>query len=838
MSVPDSLLNRIAGTAAVATKSEVAIITVTDRQDNIIRVVGGHNINVRGITGSIIHVDAESFCGVVTSTGQYAVTRNLAQLPTPVRTPMECCGVKTVLAVPVKNETNGTTSGVLFLGSRRFSNEHQAAETAQAIALLVGQSYDNERLLFELIHEVHDLKWLASITDRIRLEDSHDQVVGAVLESGCEVLDADAVILFTLNDDSPKLKLAASHGLPSSIIRADNTTQHRLLLDTLDMVDPLVIQDTQQLSESDPWKEMVLDVTVRSILVVQLRHHGSPIGLLLVLYKRPGAAGERKTELCRLLAADAAVALNYSRVLDQSRALIHELETVNARLEQQAVQDGLTGLANHRAFHQRLTEFVHRVGRYGESFSVAMLDVDHFKAYNDAYGHQEGDLALQQIARMISEEIRESDIAARYGGEEFAVILPHTPKSHGRIALERIRKAIDNFQFPNGKLTISGGIAECPVDGVTPNEVLEKADRALYHAKLTGRNRVCLWAASPDDQTKTETVGDGKNVSVLVVEYDQDARAALEHALKQAGYDLHRASTTNEAIDLLRSRKFDIMLSDALILGTDGMQILGLASSIHPMMPIVLTTVPSMAGVARQAMQHGVTDLLVKPFNELELPVVIERNLERKRLERQMLLEKSTGILLQAIDALVAAIDAKDRLTAGHTAKVTHIALAIADTLGLPSEERYTLELAARLHDIGKLSLPDSALNKPGALSDEEWAAMQRHPAVGSQIVGAIEELSYIATIVRHHHERLDGKGYPDGLQGEAIPFLSRIIAVADAFEAMTSERSYRQRMTPQEAIEELRRCVGTHYSSDIVEALVESLRLGALEDKLFSQAA
>jgi HD-GYP domain-containing protein (c-di-GMP phosphodiesterase class II) len=231
-------------------------------------------------------------------------------------------------------------------------------------------------------------------------------------------------------------------------------------------------------------------------------------------------------------------------------------------------------------------------------------------------------------------------------------------------------------------------------------------------------------------------------------------------------------------------------------------------------------------------MRHGVTDLLVKPFNEHELPVVIERNLERKRLERQMLLEKSTGILLQAIDALVAAIDAKDHLTAGHTTRVTHLALAIADTLGLPSEERYTLELASRLHDIGKISLPDSALNKPGALSDEEWLAMQRHPAVGSQIVGSIEELSYIATIVRHHHERLDGKGYPDGLQGEAIPFLSRIITVADAFEAMTSERSYRQKMTTEEAIAELRRCVNTHYSADIVEAFVESLRIGALDDQ------
>jgi putative nucleotidyltransferase with HDIG domain len=322
------------------------------------------------------------------------------------------------------------------------------------------------------------------------------------------------------------------------------------------------------------------------------------------------------------------------------------------------------------------------------------------------------------------------------------------------------------------------------------------------------------------------------------MENSPEARIALENALRQANYDLCKASSTGEAMELLRTRKFDIMLSDSLILGTDGLQVLGLASSIHPMMPIVLTTAPSMANLAKEAMQHGVTDLVVEPFNEHEIPVVIERNLERKRLERQMLLQKSTGILLQAIDALVAAIDAKDRMTAGHTTRVTHLSLAMADTLGLPSEERYTLELAARLHDIGKLSLPDSALNKSGRLSEEEWAIMRRHPAVGSQIVGSIEELSYIATIVRHHHERLDGRGYPDGLQGEAIPFLSRIIAVADAFEAMTSERSYRQKKTTDEAIVELRKCVGTHYSSDIVEALVESLKIGSVEGQSLDDAA
>jgi response regulator RpfG family c-di-GMP phosphodiesterase len=319
-------------------------------------------------------------------------------------------------------------------------------------------------------------------------------------------------------------------------------------------------------------------------------------------------------------------------------------------------------------------------------------------------------------------------------------------------------------------------------------------------------------------------------VRVLIVENDQEARRTLEECLAKAGYEMHYASSAAQAAELLRTRKFDIMLSDTLVLGAEGVEVLGLATAIHPTMPIVLTAEPSMAGAAREAMRHGVTDLLVTPFNENELPVVIERNIERKRLERQMLLEKSTGILLQAIDALVAAIDAKDRMTAGHTTRVTHICLAIADTLGMPSEERYTLELAARLHDIGKISLPDSALNKSGALSEEEWAAMMRHPAVGSQIVGAIGDLSYVATIVRHHHERLDGKGYPDGLQGEAIPLLARIIGVADAFEAMTSERSFRRKMSSAEAISELRRCVNTHYSAEIVEALVESLRSGTVD--------
>lgn len=834
----EKLLAYLASVAAQSSSSEVAAVLLADHEQMLLCSVAGHNLAADSLASLTVLMDEEHLYGRIIVTGEEVVIRNSDDhLPSNISVLMERHRLRAMLVIPITSEVE--VLGALVIGTRRRGYGRSLVRVVRALADLAAVSMEKIKLLSDLERELQDMKWLTTITDKIHLEQGYDEVTKAVLVAGMEVLDPDAMAVYLPNDDVTSLTCVAASGMPVSTVAGTGADQQAALLDALQSRDPLVVSDLRKLSRDDPFATLILDVNVRSVLGLQLRHKGTPIGLLLAFYRQPNAVGPRCLELSKMLVLEAAVALNYSRLLEQSNSLVRELEEANARLAKQATQDGLTGLANHRAFHQRLSEQLHRVGRYGEIFSLAMIDVDHFKAYNDAYGHQEGDLALQAIARIISNSLRESDFAARYGGEEFTIVLPQTPKVHTRVAMDRIRKAIDTFSFPNGKLTISVGVAECPIDGVISNEVLEKADRALYHAKLTGRNRVCVWAAPVEQQTpRTEFGPDTPMVSVLVVEMDHDARRAVEGALLQAGYDLHRANSTQEAMELLRSRKFDIMLSDAIVLGTEGLEVLGLASSIHPTMPIVLTTVPSMAGAAREAMRHGVTDLLMKPFNEHELPVVLERNIERKRLERQMLLQKSTDILLQAIDALVAAIDAKDRLTAGHTARVTHLSLAMSDALALASEERYTLELAARLHDIGKLSLPDSALNKNGALTDEEWASMRRHPAVGSQIVGAIEELTYVATIVRHHHERLDGKGYPDGLQGEAIPLLSRIIAVADAFEAMTSDRAYRARMTPEEAVEELRRCVGTHYSSEVVEALVVSLHTGALDDDALDAAA
>jgi putative two-component system response regulator len=244
-------------------------------------------------------------------------------------------------------------------------------------------------------------------------------------------------------------------------------------------------------------------------------------------------------------------------------------------------------------------------------------------------------------------------------------------------------------------------------------------------------------------------------------------------------------------------------------------------SAIHPDMPIVLIAQELSVEASREALRRGASDMLIVPHDLAELlPAVIERNLERCRLEKRRLTQKSTGIMLQTIEALVAAIDAKDHCTVGHSQRVTALALAISDELDISNEERYALELAAKLHDIGKLGLPDGALNKQSPLTQEEWLAMREHPSLGSRIVGAIDDLAYVSTVIRHHHERLDGTGYPDGLKGPAIPYLARIIAVADSYEAMTSERAHRGRLTPSEAVQQLQLESGKHCSPEIIEIL------------------
>lgn len=195
-----------------------------------------------------------------------------------------------------------------------------------------------------------------------------------------------------------------------------------------------------------------------------------------------------------------------------------------------------------------------------------------------------------------------------------------------------------------------------------------------------------------------------------------------------------------------------------------------------------------------------------------------------------MISQFSLADLHQIVDALTAALDAKNEYTCGHSQRVAGLCQAVTQEMRLLADERQIIDISAHLHDIGKIGIPDAVLLKPGRLTPEEFAVMKTHPGIGYFIVNKVTSLTQISKIILHHHERMDGQGYPDGLAGEAIPLGSRIIAVCDAFDAMTSSRSYRMCVSYEQALAELGRCSGTQFDPDVVAAFSRIAGLGNLE--------
>jgi putative two-component system response regulator len=312
---------------------------------------------------------------------------------------------------------------------------------------------------------------------------------------------------------------------------------------------------------------------------------------------------------------------------------------------------------------------------------------------------------------------------------------------------------------------------------------------------------------------------------VLVVEDDLSLRALIERKLSRSGYEVRACGTSEEAMGMLRRSAFDLVLCDVYLPGVSGLGFCSEVRETHPDLPVVMVTGFGGVELARTAIRQGATDFITKPVALETLAVVVERNLERRRVERGKELSRDSRLILQFVEALAAAIDAKESATAQHSARVRALARPVAETMGLSESDLLALDLAAVVHDVGKIGIPDKILQKPGPLDEAEWELIRAHPVVGAQIVGRIEELGHVADVIRHHHERVDGGGYPDGLEGEAIPLASRIIAVADAYEVMTTDRVYRPRLTEESAISTLVECAGTQFDSAVVEVFCEQVK-------------
>jgi diguanylate cyclase (GGDEF)-like protein len=707
-------------------------------------------------------------------------------------------------------------------------------------------------------------------------------------------------------------------------------------------------------------------------------------------------------------------------------ALAIDNAKIRARLEHQAQTDSLTGLFNHRSFHERLLAALQETSRTQEPVAVLMLDIDDFKRVNDVHGHGTGDELLQHFADALRRSVRPADVVCRLGGEEFGVIMASCEEPNATRVANRIVERLGELDMPAvERVTVSVGVALGPEHAMNPRELAACAEAAMMTAKAQGKNRVVLFAEDsterPDASTQVRDVRslahmkvlqsvtgklnrhtdvrkigdeitselrsliDYHNCRVFVVDGDELEPVAFRGALG--------ADTGALPLELLRIRigvgvtGTCAARGESLIIGDAASCEFGHRIEGTPVIEESLVAVPLrygtrvagvivvsklgldqfdeddvrllevVAGHAAVAVENArliesarreaesatallefsrqlattssldrVIDRVVELTSELlgspRTSVWLEgddgwivprglhghtpaqrENVGRRRYDvraRAMLptggepfvltpgqiaeidddplapeasyaiapvdvdgrlgfivaalpadgaygereLRLFGGLAHQAtlaitnassyeglertfvstVEALANALEANDEYTSTHARWISDLSLRVGLQLGLGEAALKRLELGALLHDIGKIGVPDSILSKPGPLSSGERAVIEMHPVLGERIIAPIDRLQEVRSIVRHCHERWDGRGYPDGLAGEDIPLEARIIFVCDAYHAMTTDRPYRRRLSHAEAEQRLREGAGSQFDPHVVDACLDVL--------------
>lgn len=313
---------------------------------------------------------------------------------------------------------------------------------------------------------------------------------------------------------------------------------------------------------------------------------------------------------------------------------------------------------------------------------------------------------------------------------------------------------------------------------------------------------------------------------LLIVDDEEDNLALLYRTLRSK-YEVVKAKSAIEALEILKTETFDCILSDHKMPIMDGVEFLKRVYDIQPNTMRLLVTAYSDVKILIDAINYAkIYRYIKKPYNPEELLMVVESALEtyRLKMENEKLILDLKDLFSGTIKAIIEALDAKDSFTLGRSKRVAYYALKMVNKLALSPEEVSRIELAGLLHDIGMIGVAEDILNKTQALTPEEYNQIKLHVAYGVKILEDIKQLSEVIDIIRYHHEYYDGNGYPNGLKGDEIPLGARIIAIADAFDAMVSNRAYRKGKTPQEALAILEQCAGRQFDPDLVEIFKEIL--------------
>lgn len=487
---------------------------------------------------------------------------------------------------------------------------------------------------------------------------------------------------------------------------------------------------------------------------------------------------------------------------------IDEQETAEEDL---VYTDVLTNVRNRRYYEEKLRSARMQAG-------VAMIDLDDFRVFNDTCGRHAGDLALGAVATAIRSGIRSTDELVRYGCDKFVAVMPNIPSDDFARRLRHVSDAVHATIIPgHERVSLTACVGGVRINGETVDEGVGRAVQLLSRAK----------AKAGTVMTDTDSIEafQSEKPTVLIVDDSEMNRAILSEMLKDE-YCILEADSGRAALDMVDryGDELSLVLLDIVMPGVNGFEVLADLSrrSVSGDLPVIMISSEDSDDVVLRAYELGASDYVNRPFDSRVVRRRVSNTIRLYAKQRRL-----TSLLSQQynervknsrmlIDIMAGVMELRNGESGRHVTNIEKLAELLlaclvqrSDNISLDNEERSTIALASALHDIGKMSIDDAILNKPGRLTPEEFEIMKTHTTIGADMLRELGRhhagnvlMEYAYQIARWHHERWDGKGYPDGLKGDDIPIAAQVVSVADVYDALTSVRVYKDAIPHEEAIQ------------------------------------
>ena len=486
------------------------------------------------------------------------------------------------------------------------------------------------------------------------------------------------------------------------------------------------------------------------------------------------------------------------------------------KLKEELYKDPLTGAYNRRYYEEVIRQSIGPAG-------IALMDVDDFKICNDTYGHHAGDLALEAAANAIRSCIRNADLLIRYGGDEFLLVLPGIPSDILQAKLEQIRAAVQQATVPgysHFRLSLSiGGTMQAITDPM--ENAVRRADRLMYQAK--GRKNAVMVEVPGHSLAALEKLLQKKS-QILLVDDSAMNRMILKEILG-GDYSILEAENGQECLEKMQAEAGNIalVLLDINMPVMDGFEVLKAMNANHTIedIPVIMISSDDSDDAIRRSYELGASDYVNRPFdarivyrrvtNTIKL-YAKQRRLVQMVSDQIRARENNTDTLVGVLSHIVEFRNGESGAHVLHIRIITelllHRLLEISSQYPITAEQQDNIPLASALHDIGKIGIDEKILNKPGKLTPEEFEVIKTHSMLGAEMLHQLENfneqplLQTAYEIARWHHERWDGRGYPDGLKGDEIPISAQLVALADVYDALTSERCYKKAFSHEKAVQ------------------------------------